>query len=118
MKLDDIVPVETKNLDITRFFKDKSKKVVIQIRHYTYGEKMKLAQMISSEEPGKVKVENLKDVIYLELLYGVVKETSPFGGWDNFLIEELDKRNPELIEFIHTAVREYNSPLAEKSAEK
>ncbi|MHA1225262.1 MAG: hypothetical protein ACTSPV_00800 [Candidatus Hodarchaeales archaeon] len=118
MDVNDVLPIETKDLDITRFFKDQSKKVVIQIRHYTYGEKMKLAQMISSEDPGKVKVENLKDVIYAELLYGVVKETSPFGGWDSFLIEELDKRNPELIEFIHTAVREYNSPLAEKNVGK
>lgn len=118
MKLDDVVPVETRDLDITRFFKDKSKKVVIQIRHYTYGEKMKLAKLLTSDEPGKINVQNLDEILYQELQYGVVKETSPFGKWDRELIEELDKKNPELVEYIHNAVRDFNLPLAEKSVER
>jgi len=116
MKIDDVIPIEVKDLDISKFFKDK--KVVIQIRHYTYGEKMKLAQLLASDDPGKVNTQNLEKVVYYELMCGVVKKTCPFERWDEEFIKELDKRNPQLVEYIHNAVREFNLPLAEMNAGK
>ena len=120
MNLDDLIPSETKKIDVSEYFKS-DEPIEIEIKHYSNWQRGEiLALMTSGQEydnnTGKVIFKNTgfqNELFRKELLYGVAK--TPFG-WDEKIIKEIDAKNPDLLAYIHEEVQGYNSPFEPKTS--
>ena len=122
MNLNELIPAETKKIDVSEYFKS-DEPITIEIKHYSNWQRGEiLALMTSGQEydqtTNKVIFKNTgfqNELFRKELLYGVAK--TPFG-WDEKIIKEIDDKNPELLAYIHAEVEGYNIPFEPKKSGK
>ena len=126
---------ETKDLDVSQFF-NVDEKVIITIRRLKAKQKNEITSMMLEGQKANVKTDSkgvTKDEIEIEiadsswfaqvrtkeLIYAVVQNDNfPFEQWNEQIIDEVDERNPDLIQFLQTEVQTLNRPLAEKKSKK
>ena len=131
---------ETKDLDISRFF-DTDEKVIITIRRMTAKQRNEITLLTLKGQKVNMKnagvSDNEEEVISAEmsvnvdetswytqvrmkqLVYSVVQNDNfPFECWNEQLIDEIDERNPDLIQFLQNAVQKFNLPLAKRKSKK
>jgi len=116
-----IEPSATRELDITKFFKDKSKKITITLRRWIKKEQFEITKALmagqvfnSAEETVIIKdADALLEYAHKEVLYGVKDD-----DWTLEYVRELSELNIDMYEYIHNAILELNRPLPEKKSEK
>lgn len=127
ISIDNIKMAEIKEIDISPYL-TVDEPVKIKIRHLTTKKRNEvIALMLHGQEMSGVNKDNIRientewldKSRMIELLNGVVVDDEfPFEKWDEDIINKIDERNPELINFIHKEIQEFNRPLAEKNNEK
>ena len=126
---------ETKDLDVSQFF-NVDEKVFITIRRLKAKQRNEVTSMMLEGQKANIKTdgkEAIKDEIEVEvtdaswfarvrtkeLLYAVVQNDNfPFEQWNEQIIDEIDERNPDFIQFLQTEVQTLNRPLAQQKSEK
>jgi len=125
-KIDELRFAEKKDLDVTRFFPTATEAVTITIRRLTVRKRNEvLALMMSGQRFGSDGASlEIKDTTWfqkareIELINCVViNESFPFEKWDKQIIDEIDERCPEMIQFLQDEMQELNRPLALKNGE-
>lgn len=126
---------ETKDIDVSQFF-DVDEKVIITIRRLKAKQRNEITSMMLEGQKANVKNiggEITKDEIEVEvtdaswfarirtkeLLYAVVQNDNfPFERWNEQIIDEIDERNPDFIQFLQNEVQAFNRPLAQRKSKK
>jgi len=129
MDLSSVKPLETKEVDVTRFLKlnqeeGDPERAVFLIKHYTTWEKNEFTKMLTGaklNDEGKVEIDSIPDmnkVMVKQLLSGVYKSPFTKEKWDEPFIKKLDSMSPTLIGFLLEEVNKYNAPLEKATSEK
>ena len=125
--IDDVRLAETKEIDISPFLVV-DEPVKIKIRRLTTKQRnevvalMMKGQELSATKKDSIKIKNTEwftEARKIELVHGVVVDDDfPFEKWDEEIINAIDEKNPELIQFIQGEIQDFNRPLEEKNSEK
>lgn len=126
---------ETKDIDVSRFF-DVDEPIIITIRRLKAKQHNEITSMMLEGQRANIKndgkeiakdkieiiVENVSWFVQIrtkELLYAVVQNDNfPFEKWNEQIIDEIDERNPDLIQSLQNEVQTFNRPLAQKKSKR
>ena len=127
MDLNSVKPLETKEVDVSRFLNLKPEqgdpeKAVFLIKHYSTWQQNEMMKLFpgAKVDGDKVELDTLPDmniIMVRQLLSGVHK--SPFKEpFDEAFIRDIDSRNPELLKFLLKEVTDFNENLKKATTEK